>query len=487
MLGASKAPSRRPRQAPGRRFARDDSVTPSQVSLLFDSTPRGDVLRRDRTFRALLSAADVAAALIVVGFNVAWLGPKGPSWTALLLPLLVPAVHHANGLYDRDERVINKSTLDEAPSVFHAATLVTVLGFLLESALLRTPIGAKVVAATWLGLILVVPACRVVARALGRRLTSPERCLVVGDGDNARRLARRLGDHPRANATLAGTLPLRGGDPAAQRLARTIEEADVHRVVIAADASGSQVEVETIQAAKALGVKVSVVPRVLEVVGSSSSFDYVDGWTVLGVRRFGLSRRARFVKRAFDVAGAGIAMVLLAPVMTAIAIAVKLSSPGPVLFRQTRIGQRGEAFAMLKFRSMYEGADRAKDSLRDRNEAEGLFKIADDPRITSVGRFLRRTSLDELPQLVNVLRGEMSLAGPRPLVPEEDRQIEGWHRRRLHLTPGMTGPWQVLGSARIPLREMVTIDYLYVASWSLWGDMKILLRTAGAVLGGRGR
>jgi lipopolysaccharide/colanic/teichoic acid biosynthesis glycosyltransferase len=125
--------------------------------------------------------------------------------------------------------------------------------------------------------------------------------------------------------------------------------------------------------------------------------------------------------------------------------------------------------------------------LRERNEQEGLFKIADDPRVTRVGRILRRTSLDELTQLFNVVRGEMSLVGPRPLVPEEDRQIQGWHRRRLHLTPGMTGPWQVLGSSRIPMREMVTIDYLYVANWSLWGDFKILLRTVPHVVLRRGQ
>jgi lipopolysaccharide/colanic/teichoic acid biosynthesis glycosyltransferase len=135
---------------------------------------------------------------------------------------------------------------------------------------------------------------------------------------------------------------------------------------------------------------------------------------------------------------------------------------------------------------MVDGADRQKAELAPLNEADGLFKIADDPRTTRVGRLLRRTSLDELPQLENVLRGEMSLVGPRPLVLEDDRHVEGWYRGRLHLTPGITGRWQVLGSARIPLHEMVKLDYLYVATWSWWGDIKILLQTIGFVVARRG-
>jgi lipopolysaccharide/colanic/teichoic acid biosynthesis glycosyltransferase len=158
-----------------------------------------------------------------------------------------------------------------------------------------------------------------------------------------------------------------------------------------------------------------------------------------------------------------------------------------VLFRQTRVGRDGQTFEMLKYRSMHDGADARKAELLERNESDGLFKIADDPRITRVGRFLRKTSLDELPQLVNVLRGQMSLVGPRPLVVEDDRRVEGWYRRRLHLTPGITGEWQVFGAARIPLREMVTIDYLYVSNWSLWADVKILLRTIPCVVGRRGQ
>ena len=135
---------------------------------------------------------------------------------------------------------------------------------------------------------------------------------------------------------------------------------------------------------------------------------------------------------------------------------------------------------------MYDGAEAAKPGLLELNEADGLFKIADDPRVTPVGRVLRRMSLDELPQLVNVLRGEMSLVGPRPLVAEEDSLVQGWLRRRLDVTPGMTGVWQVLGSARIPLHEMVKLDYLYRTNWSLWLDLKILLRTVPYVLARRG-
>jgi lipopolysaccharide/colanic/teichoic acid biosynthesis glycosyltransferase len=200
-----------------------------------------------------------------------------------------------------------------------------------------------------------------------------------------------------------------------------------------------------------------------------------------------LMRSSMTLKRALDLAAASVGLLAVLPLMVAIAVAIKLDGRGPVFFRQVRVGRRGGRFQMLKFRTMIPEADALKESLRHRNEVQGgLFKIAQDPRVTRVGRFLRRSALDELPQLLNVLRGEMSLVGPRPLVVEEDERIEGWHRQRLELTPGMTGPWQILGPARASLSEMVAIDYLYVANWSMWTDVKILLRTVLHVVGRRG-
>lgn len=195
---------------------------------------------------------------------------------------------------------------------------------------------------------------------------------------------------------------------------------------------------------------------------------------------------ARLLKRAFDLVGAILMLALFAPLMVLVALLIRLEDRGPVLFRQARVGRNGRQFEIFKFRTMVEGADALKDDLRPLNEASGLFKIADDPRVTRVGSFVRRSCIDELPQLFNVLTGAMSLVGPRPLIPEEDRLIVGWHRARLHAAPGMTGHWQVLGGARVPLHEMVAIDCRYVAGWTLWSDVMTLAKTVPCVLAMRG-
>jgi lipopolysaccharide/colanic/teichoic acid biosynthesis glycosyltransferase len=199
---------------------------------------------------------------------------------------------------------------------------------------------------------------------------------------------------------------------------------------------GNEETFELLEVARQAGARVSLLPDMLEVVGSSVDFDDLFGLTLLGVRGSQLSRSSWLLKRGFDLAGAAILLVFAAPLMAVIGLAIRLDSPGPIIFRQARVGRGGRPFRILKFRTMVDGVEELKEGLREFNEADGLFKIASDPRMTRVGRVLRRAWLDELPQLFNVVGGSMSLVGPRPLVADEDGRILGAHRGRLRLTPG---------------------------------------------------
>jgi exopolysaccharide biosynthesis polyprenyl glycosylphosphotransferase len=443
--------------------------------------------RRDRRIRELLVAADAAAAIATLTICILALGgsqDRLPAPAVIVAALGCLALAKALGLYDRDHLTLRPSTLDETPRLFHLATLWALVVWLAGEPVLGGFLGRDQVLGIWGGLTIALLVGRALARAVGRHVTTPERCLLVGD-----RTERKIRESRRVHAQVVAAITsgqLGDEHVAVEALTAITARSDIHRLIVAPGPDDQAEILDLVRAAKAVGLKVSVVPRMLEVVGSSVVFDDVDGLTLLGVTRFGLSRSAWVLKRASDVIGATLGVVFLSPVLAVIAAAIKLDSRGPILFRQERVGRDGCTFAMAKFRTMVDGADRQQAELRDRNEAPGLFKIADDPRITRVGRILRRTSLDELPQLWNVLRGQMSLVGPRPLVPEDDRRVEGWYRRRLHLMPGMTGRWQVLGSARIPLDEMVKLDYLYAANWSPWLDVKILLRTVGFVIGRRG-
>jgi lipopolysaccharide/colanic/teichoic acid biosynthesis glycosyltransferase len=241
-----------------------------------------------------------------------------------------------------------------------------------------------------------------------------------------------------------------------------------------------------VQSAKWLGIRVSLMPTVMTVVGAATAVDELDGMIVLGVPRFGLSRSSQGVKRIFDITCAAILLVVSAPLLLVVAWAVRHDSEGPVLFRQKRIGRDGQPFTMLKFRSMIVGAERLKPDLDQLNETSGLFKMREDPRVTRAGRILRRTYLDELPQLINVLRGNMSLVGPRPLIEAEDALLTGYDRHRSRLTPGMTGPWQLRGPIDSSLSELAKLDYMYASNWSIWQDIDILLGTVARVFNRRG-
>jgi exopolysaccharide biosynthesis polyprenyl glycosylphosphotransferase len=455
-------------------------------------------LRRDALFRRMLLMADVVA-IAGVFLLVTQLSPRPLqlTWLSIVgLPLLLVGAK-LFGLYDRDETLLRKTTLDEVPKLFHLATLCALAAWLgseliVEGGFLRRPEALVLWVALLAGLVL----ARAAARAIARGLSPVERCLFVGDEASAGMIRSKLTGHRGIKASMVAQLDLDKAAPwstdafSASRLAEVRDLArqlDVHRAIVAPGSADAGEMLNLVRTLKAVGVRVSVLPRLLEVVGSSVEFDDLHGVTVMGVRRFELTRSSRVVKRAFDLLGASLGLLVVSPLLVLWAVAIKLDSKGPVFFRQLRVGQHGERFYMLKFRTMVADAEALKDSLRDRNEAqEGLFKIADDPRVTGVGRFLRKSALDELPQLLNILKGQMSLVGPRPLVVEEDQRVQGWHRRRLELMPGMTGHWQILGPARVPLAEMVAIDYLYVANWSLWKDVKILLRTVPHVLGRRG-
>ena len=445
--------------------------------------------KRDALYRRTLAVADVVSALAAMYLGAVVLGDDALTPAVVAAIPLIVLVSKVAGLYDRDEHLVRKTTLDEAPALFQVATIYALVIWLAEDLFVDGGLGRQQVLGLWGLLFLAMVAGRALARFLVGGFVPEERCLVLGDPASADQVRDKFLASPSVNASVVGRVTLAPGyrrQEDADSLRAVLEQYDVHRVIIAPRGNTSTAILDAIRLVKSLGIKVSVLPRLFEVVGSSVRFDEVDGLTILGLPRYGLTKSSRFLKRGVDVVGATLGLLVLSPLLVSIALAIKLTSKGPVLFRQPRVGRDGKQFWLLKFRTMVDGADRQKAELLDMNEAEGLFKIEGDPRITRVGRILRRLSLDELPQLINVLRGEMSLVGPRPLVPEDDRRVEGWHRRRLHLSPGMTGVWQILGSARIPLREMVKVDYLYGANWSLWLDVKILLRTLGFVLARRG-
>jgi exopolysaccharide biosynthesis polyprenyl glycosylphosphotransferase len=447
--------------------------------------------------RRLLAGADVISAALAFVLAIPLLGHDALGIYAIAAIPTIVVVCKLSGLYDRDEYLLSKTTLDEAPTLFRVAALFTLLAFLAGDDVVQGHLGQEQAAALW-GMLFVSMVClRSTARAIVGLVSPEERCLILANADAAQWLSTKLERSHRTNVCVVGHVPLGPADVSTGSVPRLGEFdaldalLDAHKIDRALIARGrgdiDHHVLRAIRVVKRLGVQLSVLPRPLEAVGAAVEFDDVEGATLLGVRRHGLTRSSRLIKRSFDLVGASLGLLVLAPLMAMIAAAIKLDSRGPVFFRQPRMGMDDRPFRIFKFRTMVADADAQRAALADRNEAgNGLFKIEDDPRITRVGSFLRRTSLDELPQLLNVLSGDMSMVGPRPLVLDEDCRIEGWERHRMMVPPGATGMWQILGSARIPMSEMVKIDYLYGANWSLWLDVKILLRTVPFVLGRRG-
>ena len=448
--------------------------------------------------------ADVLSAAVAVLLPVAIVGDDSLRiWFLCALPLVI-VVSKVVGLYDREALVLRSSTLEEAPRLFEVATLYALLFWLLSAVFVDGSIGRDQLLGVWVLLFVCMVLSRATSRRIARALTSVERCLVIGDRYGAERLRLKLGMSRHTKAAVTGRVPIRYGHRRGEdrlgesapgdvpvlgdlgNIGSVIARNEIDRVVITPSVSDSEHAIATIKLVQLLGVKVSLMPRLREAIGTFAVVDDVDGLTLLGLPRFGLSRSSAFLKRSMDLAGSILGLIVLAPFLLAIALAIKATSAGPVIFRQRRIGRDGTGFWVRKFRTMCVDAEQRKDGLAALSEADGFFKISDDPRITRVGRLLRGASLDELPQLINVLRGEMSLVGPRPFIPEEDCEVKGSNRGRLRVRPGMTGHWQILGASAVPFEEMVRIDYLYAENWSLWTDIKILMRTLPIMVARRG-
>jgi exopolysaccharide biosynthesis polyprenyl glycosylphosphotransferase len=307
--------------------------------------------------------------------------------------------------------------------------------------------------------------------------------LVIGEREDRERLIRALDASPSAYR-LVEEHDLPGGKVDLPRLRETLDETEVRNVLLAgAERLADEEFLDLLRSVRLRKVKLSVVPGAVTLMKGKPILLENVGVPLFEVGYPRLDNTQRGLKRLLDVTGSLLGLILLSPLLLAVALAVKLTSPGPVLFRQKRVGADEKVFICYMFRSMYEDAETRQEELEALNEADGaVFKIKNDPRITPVGLLIRRWSIDELPQLINVLKGEMSLVGPRPLPLRDFERMSEMHKGRLAAVPGMSGYWQISGRSNLSFEDMVRLDLYYIENWSLSFDIKIILKTLGAVL-----
>ena len=339
---------------------------------------------------------------------------------------------------------------------------------------------------------------RMVRDRLRRRGQGVDRLLIVGAGEVGRTVMRNIVAHPELGYHIVGFVdddPEKGKTDIGRfaalgstaNIPRLVREKTIDEVIITLPWMYHRKIVSIIAQCEREQVRVRIVPDIFQMTLSHLDVEDLGGIPMIGVRDISISGSQLFLKRSMDVALSLLGLVLLLPLFVIVAIAIKLDSPGPIFFRQIRVGKGEKLFACYKFRSMRQGAEEEQEKLMDQNEADGVFfKIRDDPRVTRVGRFIRRTSIDELPQIFNVLMGHMSLVGPRPAPPSEVQRYQAWHKRRLEVAPGITGLWQVSGRSQLSFDEMVLLDLYYIENWSPLLDVQIMLRTIPKVILGEG-
>jgi len=411
------------------------------------------------------------------------------------------------GVYRREVRRLSISTFDELPQTVGA---LSVGAWVMFSFLVVTSQGSLTsrsiwvfVALIWALLMMMLPFGRACVR-IGLSFHNPFRTstLVVGAGEVGRSIVGRLARHKEYGLKVVGFLDtsmLESEEEVAEpgkvqllgrpsELRSIVERYGISRVLIAFSRTPHPQILSMIHQCQEMKVDVSIVPRFFEALSSRAEIEDVEGLPILSLPRYARHGLVmRMAKRLIDIVGSILVTIILSPVLVPVVILIKLDSPGPVFYRQWRMGKNHKHFQVYKFRSMVTGAESKKEDLAGQNETTGpIFKMKEDPRVTRVGKVIRRLSIDELPQLINVLKGEMSLVGPRPLPVEEAEQCQGTADMRHLVQPGITGLWQILGRSDIPFEEMVQLDYLYVTNWTLRWDIKILMRTILAITRKRG-
>lgn len=432
----------------------------------------------------MLVMADVLSALLVCGAVAALTGDRAASLVALAyLPVWV-LLAKLQGLYDRDHRTLRPLTVDEAPQLLTWA-LTGTLGLGLLMVATSTDTFDRVFAGVFAVAIVSALFLRALARFVWRRIVPPERVMIVGDGSVARAARRKLELFPDTHVRVVNAVPPEiarmDGAEAAHWLV------GVHRVILASQNLNEDVLARFVRVCREVEIKLSVVPPVRGMFGTAVELRHIADLPVVEYNTWRASRSTLVLKRVLDVTIALLASIALLPVAALVALAVRLDSPGPIIFSQRRSGRHGRPFTIYKFRTMVCDAEArlpevvAIDRLR-----EPVFKLECDPRATRIGRILRRTSLDELPQLFNVMKGEMSLVGPRPEQVELVERYGSEQRFRLDVKPGITGPMQVFGRGQLTFEERLAVEREYIENYSIGRDVLLLALTVAVVVGRRG-
>jgi exopolysaccharide biosynthesis polyprenyl glycosylphosphotransferase len=478
------------------------AINDRTIEILAHRRGRSIAKRRGWMVRRALLLADVLG--IIGGIAVARILDVTSPWYSLM-PILGLSLGKLYGLYDGDEEQAHHTTVSDLIDVFHVFTVSAFL-MLVVAAVFGGGLDVGSVAVLWAATGIFVTSNRVLARsAVHRSIAYQQNTVIVGAGEIGQLIARKILQHPEYGINVVGFVDANPREPRKdlgdltilgipEDLLNIVTELDIDRVVVAFSNETNEGTLALVRELRDRSIQIDIVPRLFEAVGPNAGIHSLEGLPLMGLPSVRITRTSRWIKRAIDVIVASALLLATAPLFAFIAFRIRRTSPGPIFFRQERLGLDRRPFTMLKFRTMYMGTDASAH--RDYIQAtmassasptdNGLYKLSRSDAVTSVGAWLRRTSLDELPQLLNVVRGDMSLVGPRPCLLYETEFFEPHHFERFLVPQGMTGLWQVEGRALMTPREGFDLDVAYARAWSFSLDLSLLFRTTAPIIrGGR--